>query len=158
MHFRAARPEEDSIIAAHFHQMWRDIGIPADQLKPNWQVLVVDFITYARAHLDFQAFVAEASDGQLVGSASCQRFAGLYPLILQSSQQLRGYIWGVYVVAAYRRQGIGRQLTAMTLDHLKSIGCTHAILNAAPMGHAVYESLGFEPANQMTLDLTHLST
>ncbi|MEO1592387.1 MAG: GNAT family N-acetyltransferase [Cyanobacteria bacterium J06632_22] len=158
MQFRPARPKEDPIIAKHFCQMWQDIGIPADQIKPDWQSLTVDFITTARAHLDFQAFVAEAPEGRLIGSVSCQQFAGLYPRILKRSQKLRGYIWGVYVETGYRRQGLGRQLTAMAIEHLKQIGCTHAILNAAPMGQSVYKQLGFEPANQMTLDLTQSSS
>ena len=158
MKFRPTCPKEDSIIAEHFYQMWQDIGIPAEQIKPDWRALTVEYITEARARLDFQSFVAEAADGRLVGSASCQKFAGLYPLILESSHHLRGYIWGVYVEAEYRQQGIGRQLTAMAVEHLCRIGCTHALLNAAPMGQSVYKRLGFEPANQMTLDLTKPST
>ena len=153
MQLRTALQTEDSIIAEHFYQMWRDIDIPADQIRPNWQPLVIDFVAHARAHLGFQAFVAEASDGRLVGSTSCQQFAGLYPLILKPSQNLRGYVWGVYVEAGYRQQGIGRQLTRLAVEHLRQIGCTHALLNAAPMGRSIYEGLGFEAANQMTLNL-----
>ncbi|MEO0541354.1 MAG: GNAT family N-acetyltransferase [Cyanobacteria bacterium P01_A01_bin.105] len=154
MQFRAAHPYEDSMIAEHFHKMWQDIGIPADQIRPDWQSLVVDFIAHTRTTQNFQAFVAETPDGQLVGSASCQLFCGLYPLILTPRQKLRGYIWGVYVNADYRRQGLGRQLTLMAINHLQDIGCTHALLNAAPMGQSVYQELGFELANQMTLTLT----
>ncbi len=157
MKFRPATPSEDPTIAEHFCQMWQDIGIPAEQIKPEWEALTMDFIAEARAHLDFQAFVAEATDGRLIGSASCQQFAGLYPRILKPSQKLRGYIWGVYVESEYRRQGIGRRLTARAVDHLRDIGCTHAILHAAPMGQSVYSGIGFESANQMTLDLTKSS-
>jgi ribosomal protein S18 acetylase RimI-like enzyme len=64
-----------------------------------------------------------------------------------------GYIWGVYVEAPFRRRGFGKQLTAMAVDYLKSIGCTRVILHASPSGQPIYTSLGFVASNEMRLDL-----
>jgi GNAT superfamily N-acetyltransferase len=64
-----------------------------------------------------------------------------------------GYIWGVYVEPAYRKQGIAKQLTSATVNYLKAVGCTRAVLNASPLGKPVYESLGFSNSNAMQLDL-----
>ncbi|MEM9161864.1 MAG: GNAT family N-acetyltransferase [Cyanobacteria bacterium P01_F01_bin.4] len=151
--FRVATPGEDAVIAKHFYQMWRDLSVPADQIQPDWQQQVMDFIAAARQSLGFQAFVTQSLTGELIGSVSCQRFAGLYPLVLSSTYQQRGYIWGVFVEAAYRRQGIATQLTTMAVDHLKTLGCTHALLNASPLGQPVYANLGFEPGNLMSLKI-----
>ncbi|MEM9907475.1 MAG: GNAT family N-acetyltransferase, partial [Cyanobacteria bacterium P01_D01_bin.44] len=151
LRFRTATPAEDAVIAEHFYQMWRDLSVPAEQIQPDWQQRVMDFIAMARQSLGFQAFVAQAPTGELIGSTSCQRFAGLYPLILLPTYQQRGYIWGVFVEAAYRRQGIATKLTTMAVDHLKTLGCTHALLNASPLGQPVYANLGFEPGNLMSL-------
>ncbi|MEO0455499.1 MAG: GNAT family N-acetyltransferase [Cyanobacteria bacterium P01_A01_bin.114] len=153
LQFRVALPVEDAVIAEHFYQMWRDLSVPAEQIQPDWQQRVVDFITVARQSLGFQAFVAETPTGELIGSASCQKFAGLYPLILSPTYRQRGYIWGVFVESAYRRQGIATRLTGMAVDHLKALGCTHALLNASPLGQPVYENLGFEPGNLMALKI-----
>ena len=150
---RETIPQEDSIIAEHFYQLWLDIGVPENSIKPNHHSLTLEFITQARQNLSYKGFVAEV-DSVIVGSASCQLFTGLYSLILEEEYRKYGYIWGVYVQPSYRRKGIAKQLTNATIQHLKSINCTKAILNASPAGKPVYESLDFVPSNSMQLDLT----
>jgi GNAT superfamily N-acetyltransferase len=153
---RVASPTEDALLAQHFYQMWLDLDIPANAIAPDWQTTICEFIAQARQTLKYQAFVAEIDsegDRRIVGSAGCQQYAGLYPNILQPSYRQYGYIWGVYVEPAYRRQGIATQLTAETLAYLKSIGCTRAILNASPLGQPVYARLGFVESNVMQLEL-----
>jgi ribosomal protein S18 acetylase RimI-like enzyme len=149
---RAVTPEEDPLIAQHFYQMWRDLDVPSHAIHPDWLHRALQFIDQARRELSYTAFVAEI-EGQVVGSASCQIFAGLYPNILTANHRLYGYIWGVYVEAAYRRRGIATRLTEQAIAHLRSLGCTHAVLNASPMGKSIYTQLGFLDGNAMRLDL-----
>ncbi|MEA5597249.1 GNAT family N-acetyltransferase [Rivularia sp. UHCC 0363] len=149
---RETTPKEDSIIAEHFYQMWLDVGVAEKLIKPNHRDLTLEFIKQARQDLFYKGFVAEV-DRLIVGSASCQLFTGLYSLILEEEYRKYGYIWGVYVESSYRRKGIAKQLTNATVEHLKSINCTKAILNASPAGKPVYESLGFSSSNGMQLDL-----
>lgn len=153
LQIREATPEEDSLIAAHFYQMWLDLDMPAAAIEPDWHPITLQYIEQARQTLHYQAFVAEI-EGQIVGSASGQRFAGLYPLILKTEYRNYGYIWGVYVELAHRKQGIATRLTQRTIDYLKTIGCTHALLNASPFGKPVYDRLGFTSTNAMQLNLT----
>jgi ribosomal protein S18 acetylase RimI-like enzyme len=150
--FKPAAPDADPIIARHFYQLWRDNEIAETDILPDWQQQVEQFIAKARQDLAFQGFVVEV-DQQIVGSTSCQRFAGLYPLVLAPNLRNYGYIWGVYVEPAYRRQGFGRRLTQLAVNHLRSLGCTHALLHASPTGRPVYAQLGFLPTNEMRLDL-----
>ncbi|ARV63136.1 GNAT family N-acetyltransferase [Nostocales cyanobacterium HT-58-2] len=149
---REATPQEDSLIAEHFYQMWRDIGAFDDDINPNWLEITLQFIEQARRDLFYKAFVAEI-DSVVVGSASCQLYVGLYPDVLMPQYRKYGYIWGVYVEPSYRRQGIAKQLTSMAVNHLKAVGCTRVHLNASPLGKPVYESLGFSSGNAMQLDL-----
>jgi ribosomal protein S18 acetylase RimI-like enzyme len=149
---REATLQEDSLIAEHFYQMWRDIGVPDDAINPNWLEITLHFIEQARRDLFYKAFVAEV-DSAVVGSASCQLYSGLYPNVFMPQYRKYGYIWGVYVEPAYRRQGIAKQLTSMTVNHLKAVGCTRVVLNASPSGQPVYEQLGFSHSNAMDLDL-----
>ena len=106
----------------------------------------------ARQELEFQAFVARI-DNEIVGSASCQLFTGLYPAILKTQQRNYGYIWNVYVEPQYRRRGIAIELTKAAIAHLKNLNCTKAVLNASPSGKYVYEKLGFTAGNEMILNL-----
>lgn len=151
-HVRAATPAEDTLIAHHFYQMWLDNQIPPTAIASDWLEKSLQFIDQARQTLSYQAFVAEV-EGQIVGSAGCQRFAGLYPNIMQTTERCDGYIWGVYVEPAYRGRGIATQLTQQTIAHLRAIGCTHAVLNASPSGKPVYSRLGFADSNLMRLSL-----
>jgi GNAT superfamily N-acetyltransferase len=143
---------DDQSIAEHFYQLWLDNGLTPENLLPNAKTEVISFIQNAREKDLYQAFVAEV-DQKIVGSAGSQLFAGLYPMPFQPSYRKIGYIWGVYVEPDYRHQGIGRSLTQMNLDYLKTIGCTRAILHASPLGRSVYEQLGFQPNNEMLIEL-----
>jgi GNAT superfamily N-acetyltransferase len=152
LQIRAATLAEDPSIAAHFRQMWLDLEVPAAAIVPDWQRQIVQFMQTARQELAYQAFVAVAAD-RLVGSVGCQRSAGLYPNILAPEYRCDGYIWGVYVEPAFRKQGIATRLTEQAIAYLRSIGCTHAVLNASPLGQPVYERLGFATGNAMRLKL-----
>ncbi|MBD2774506.1 GNAT family N-acetyltransferase [Iningainema tapete] len=148
---REATVEEDSLIAQHFYQMWRDIGVPDDDINSDWLNITLEFIENARQELSYKGFVAEV-DSAVVGSASCQIYL-TYPNVLKPQYRQYGYIWGVYVEPPYRRQGIAKQLTNMAIAHLKAVGCTRVLLNASPAGKPVYDSLGFSASNSMQLDL-----
>ncbi len=152
-HVRESRPEDDGLLAGHFHSMWRDNGVATERIRADWESRALAFIRDARRELKFRAFVAESDGGEVIGSASCQLFAGLYPDILDSAERRYGYIWGVYVERDQRRQGVARGLTEAATAYLKSIGCTHALLHASPSGRPVYAGLGFEPTNEMRLSL-----
>ena len=151
---RAAGPDDDALIAEHFRQMWLDNGIAEERICDSWREDVLAFVSSARRSLEYRAFVAELEHGQIVGSASCQLFAGLYPNILQAKQRKYGYVWGVYVQADCRQRGIATALTRATLDHLRAIACTHALLHASPSGRPVYDALEFQATNELRLDLS----
>jgi len=151
---RTATPSEDGLLAEHFYQMWLDNGVPEEAIAPNYIDIVREYVTMARRTLNYGAFIAEA-DGRIVGSAGCQRFEGLYPLILTPEYQCRGYIWGVYVEPEYRHRGVATALMEAAIAYLKLIGCTEILLNASPSGKPVYERLGFVDSNAMKLSLSH---
>lgn len=149
--FREANPQDDAIIADHFYQLWCDNGVTSEMFRPDWQETALQFIENVRQYYQYKAFVVEV-EGQVVGSVGCQLFTGLYPNVLANRQY--GYIWSVYVDSAHRRQGFATRLTEMAIAHLKSIGCTLAVLHASPSGRPVYEQIGFINSNEMRLDLS----
>ncbi|NJL46500.1 MAG: GNAT family N-acetyltransferase [Leptolyngbyaceae cyanobacterium SM2_5_2] len=151
--FRAITPVEDRAIALHFYRLWLDLGVPQDSIQLDWLPISLEFIATARRTLHYQAYVAEV-DGIIVGSASGQLFAGLYPPILTTHHRQYGYIWGVYVEPAHRNQGIATRLTRLMVDYQKALGCTKAILNAAPKARSTYQKIGFGESNLMELDLS----
>ncbi len=143
---------EDGLIAEHFYRMWLDLNVSADDIKPDYLEITLQFIKNARSQLSYKAFVAESRD-KVVASASCQLFAGLYPPILGEHYRKYGYVWGVYVEPEYRQKGIAKKLTLLITDYFKFLGCTRVVLNASPQGKSVYTRMGFCESNAMHLDL-----
>jgi ribosomal protein S18 acetylase RimI-like enzyme len=150
--YRNGTIADDRAIAEHFYQLWLDNHVLREDIRADWQAEILIFIAQARKLLAYQSFIAEV-DGAIIGSVGCQIFAGLYPIPFQLHYRQDGYIWGVYVAPKYRRQGIGRALTQRSVDYLREIGCTRAVLNASPSGKPIYERLGFQSHNAMVLDL-----
>lgn len=99
-----------------------------------------------------KAFVALIDDN-VVGSVACQLYPLLYPDVTIPSFRKFGYIWHVFVEASARRQSIATRLVEKSVEYLRSIGCTKAVLHSSPAGEAVYQRLGFKLANEMRLDL-----
>ena len=148
----SASQTEYPLVAQHFYQLWLDNNVDPDCIQDDWLKTTLEFVAKARQELLFQAFIGKI-DGQVVGSVSCQLFAGLYPSPFKPSFRKYGYIWNVFVESAYRRQGIGSQLTNKAIAYLRSLDCSHAILHASPYGKPVYERLGFTTKNEMILEL-----
>ena len=148
-----ATPDVDRIIAEHFYQLWLDNNVSADLIRDDWLDVTLKFIKQARRESKFQAFVAQV-ETKIVGSVSCQLFAGLYPSPFKVEYRNYGYIWNVYVQSDYRRQGIATELTKTAIGYLKSLNCTKAVLHASPLGKPLYENISFISSNEMMLDLS----
>ncbi len=65
----------------------------------------------------------------------------------------RATILNVYTDPDYRRRGIARQLMQTMIDWCKREGLARVTLHASDDGRHLYESLGFEPSNEMRLKL-----
>jgi len=141
-----------AFLAEALREMWLDNAIAPEQIEPDYRERVARFVAEGRREAELEFFIAER-DGRPVGAACCQLYRGPYPLIVTPETRRFGYVWGVHVAAGERRRGLGRRLTEACVDALRARGCTHAVLNASPSGRAIYEGLGFQPANEMRLAL-----
>jgi GNAT superfamily N-acetyltransferase len=65
----------------------------------------------------------------------------------------RATILNVYTDPEYRRRGIARLLMETMIDWCKREGLARVNLHASDAGRHLYESLGFEPSNEMRLKL-----
>jgi predicted N-acetyltransferase YhbS len=88
----------------------------------------LEFVT---AHAETRPVVAEA-DGGIVGTS------------VLSVNGTVGWIGTVWVDPAWRRRGIGLDLTRATIDEAEAAGCRTLVLVATEAGRPLYERLGFE--------------
>jgi GNAT superfamily N-acetyltransferase len=150
---REAKEMEFSNVADCFRLMWLDNAVKPEELKDNWYKITTDFLEAGKRDLGLSAAVAVTEEGRIIGTSICQLFTGPFPAIIIDETRKDGYIWAVYVDPQYRGRGVAKQLVSANIQHLKSLGCTHALLNATESGRPVYERLGFLAANSMRLDL-----
>ena len=89
-----------------------------------------------------EAVIFGAFREQLVGSL------GLYRDRHRKSSH-KAHVWGMYVRAAHRRQGLGSELLRAVLAHARTmpgISWVHlSVSSAAPEARRLYESAGFRP-------------
>jgi GNAT superfamily N-acetyltransferase len=65
----------------------------------------------------------------------------------------RGYVMNVYIEPEQRRQGLARDLMQTLLDWCRANALYSVNLHASDAGQPLYESLGFTPANEMSIFL-----
>jgi predicted N-acetyltransferase YhbS len=88
----------------------------------------LEFVT---AHPETRPFVAEAAGG-ILGTS------------VLSVNGTVGWIGTVWVDPAWRRRGIGLDLTRATIEEAAAAGCRTLVLVATEAGRPLYERLGFE--------------
>jgi GNAT superfamily N-acetyltransferase len=66
----------------------------------------------------------------------------------------RATILNVYVYPEFRRQGIARRLMQSAIDWCREQKFAAVYLHASKDGRHLYESLGFEPTNEMKLKIS----
>jgi GNAT superfamily N-acetyltransferase len=65
----------------------------------------------------------------------------------------RALIINVYTEPQFRRQGLARRLMLLMIQWLKGQGFSSVSLHASAEGRGLYETLGFQPTNEMRLPL-----
>jgi len=104
--------------------------VAAAFLREDWgdRRVNLEFVT---RHDEARPFVAE-TDGTIVGTG----VASLHGSV--------GWIGTIWVEPAWRRRGVGLELTRATIDAAESAGCRTLLLVATDAGRPMYERLGFE--------------
>jgi GNAT superfamily N-acetyltransferase len=65
----------------------------------------------------------------------------------------RAWIVNIYTEPAFRRQGLAKLVMRGIIDWCRAEGLTMVRLHASDAGRPLYESMGFEPTNEMRLVL-----
>lgn len=145
---RTARPDELPRIADFWLAMFEEVGKHYESaFQPGWRERFAAFFEERIARGDAAYFVAADGD-KLVGSAGAF-LTEAYPSAIHGLRS--GYIFGVYVMPAYRGDGLATRLTQATIDFLRGKNAYRIRLHASPFGRPIYERLGFVPTNEMEL-------
>ncbi len=145
--------EDLPTIAHHRLAMYTDMqmGTPASR-----ETAIELFRPYLEANLPsgvYQGWLAKTEAGQVVGGGGL--IVHEWPAAARDHQpqSRRAYVLNIYTEPEYRGQGLARQIMTAILDWCRVEGFETVSLHASEMGRPLYESLGFEPTNEMQIKL-----
>ena len=112
--------------------------------------LTAEYLSQAFPNGTFRAWLAIDNALPIAGAALIIAPWPAHPYDLECR---RATILNVYTNPPYRRRGIARQLMQTVIAWCKADGLARVTLHASDQGRHLYESLGFEPSNEMRLNL-----
>jgi len=110
-----------------------------------------EYLSQAMPNGTFRAWFAIDDDERPIAGAAL--IISPWPAHPYDLECRRATILNVYTHPEYRRRGIARQLMQTVIAWCKAEGLVRVTLHASDQGRQLYESLGFEPSNEMRLNL-----
>jgi len=130
--------------------MYEDMNCKDADALETMSSLTSDFLAKALPDGRFRAWLAHDSNRVIAGGAVLITSWPSHPDDLECR---RATILNVYTDPNYRRRGIARQLLQTMINWCKQQGFARVTLHASDGGRHLYETLGFEPSNEMRLKL-----
>jgi GNAT superfamily N-acetyltransferase len=134
-------------LVRHRYAMWHDMGRDP-KLLAIMEPAAREYFTAEVANGGYLGWLAE-SDGQIIGGAGIVISA--WPGNPGSTLAKRAMVLNMYVERDYRRRGIARALMETVIAWCKAQGFSAVGLHASDEGRPLYESMGFQPTNEMRL-------
>jgi GNAT superfamily N-acetyltransferase len=100
---------------------------------------------------DYVAWMARTAAGEIAGGLGLWLMD--WPPHMIGAGARGGNILNVYTEPEFRRLGVARALMQAALDWCRANGIKAVILHASMDGRALYESIGFQPTNEMRIAL-----
>jgi GNAT superfamily N-acetyltransferase len=148
---REATAADAEIIVRHRREMFFDMGhndaAVLDRLVKSFRPWLIEKLSKE----EYRGWFAIAEDGSV--AAGTGLWLMNWPPGLHTSEPWRGNILNVYTEREHRRRGLARRLVTVARDWCGSHGIHLVILHPSDQGRALYESLGFQPTNEMRIFL-----
>jgi GNAT superfamily N-acetyltransferase len=144
---RPATLADLDLLVHHRRSMWSDMGRDA-RLLDIMAYAAEEYFAAAVPNESYRGWLAEC-DGKVVGGAGVVISA--WPGNPGSTLAKRAMILNMYVERDYRRRGIARALMETVIAWCRAEGFSAVGLHASDEARPLYESMGFEPTNEMRL-------
>jgi GNAT superfamily N-acetyltransferase len=130
--------------------MYEDMEYRDDTALAAMVSVSTEYLTRALADGSFREWLAVTGDRVVGGGAIVISPWPAHPYDLECR---RATILNVYTYPEYRRRGIARLIMQTMIHWCQREGFARVTLHASTDGRHLYESLGFEPSNEMRLTL-----
>jgi GNAT superfamily N-acetyltransferase len=148
---REARLDDLPHLVHHRRAMFEDMGHRDPAILDRVDRASREYFTRALQDATYKAWLAERPTGEILAGSGIV----LAPWPGHPSETLpqRAWILNMYTEPHARRQGLARRILQIMADWCRANGFASVSLHASPAARSLYESLGFQPTNEMRLTL-----
>lgn len=150
-HIREADLNDVNHLVHHRRAMFEDMGHRDPAVLHQIDQSSRKYFTEALRLGTYKAWLAETPEPRIVAGGGI--VIANWPGFPGESLAKRAWILNMYTEPEARRFGLAKQLLQTMLDWCRSQGFRSVALHASPAGRPLYESLGFQPTNELRLTL-----
>jgi len=148
---RKARLEDLEHILHHRREMFEEMGFRDARVLDRVEAVSREYFTEAFRAGTYLGWLAEDSNGQVVGGGGI--VVAAWPGFPSEDHAKRAWILNMYTEPGARRQGVAKKLMQAMIEWCGSEDYGAVSLHASAAGRPLYESIGFQPTNEMSLKL-----
>lgn len=148
---RRACSEDLEHILRHRLAMFEEIGFRDPAVLNRVEQVSRNYFNEALRTATYVAWLAEDANGKVVGGGGI--VVAAWPGYPGEAHAKRAWILNMYTEPAARRCGVARRLMETMIAWCRREGYGTVSLHASAAGRPLYESMGFQQTNEMSLKL-----
>jgi GNAT superfamily N-acetyltransferase len=150
-HIRKAVLDDLDHLVHHRRAMFEDMGHRDPAVLNHVDNASRDYFRSALSAGSYHAWLAQDANARVIAGGGI--VVADWPGYPGETLAKRAWILNMYTEPEARRHGIAKKLLEVMLDWCRSKGLRTVSLHASPVGRPLYQSLGFQPTNEMRITL-----
>jgi GNAT superfamily N-acetyltransferase len=150
-HIREAAIEDLSHLIHHRRAMFEEMGHRGLAILERVDAVSQEYFSRALRDGSYKGWLAEDANGQIVAGGGI--VLAPWPGFPGEDLGERAWILNMYTEPGSRRQGLAKRLLEVMIEWCRKKGFSTVSLHASSAGRPIYESIGFQPTNEMRLKL-----
>jgi len=151
INIRRASAEDLTHILHHRLAMFEEMGFRDAAALNRVAAVSREYFTEALRAGAYLGWLAEDADRQVVGGGGI--VVADWPGFPGEHHAKRAWILNMYTEPGARRSGVAKRLMQEMIAWCRREGYRSVSLHASPAGRPLYESIGFQPTNELSLKL-----
>jgi GNAT superfamily N-acetyltransferase len=151
IHIRKANVEDLKHLLHHRRAMFEEMGYRDAAVLNQVEKSSQEYFNQALRIGVYKAWLAEDATARVVAGGGI--VIASWPGYPGETLAKRPWILNMYTEPEARHRGIAKKLLQVMLDWCRANGFRAVSLHASPAGRPLYESVGFEPTNEMRIML-----
>jgi GNAT superfamily N-acetyltransferase len=150
-HVRKANLGDLEHLLRHRRAMFKEMGFRDTAVLDRVEDLSREYFSEALRIGTYRAWLAEELNGRIVGGGGI--VIATWPGYPGENHAQRAWIVNMYTEPEARRCGVAKRLLEVMIESCQIMGFSAVSLHASSAGRPLYERVGFQPTNEMTLKL-----